>query len=208
MKKLLFTLLTISISSSLYADAFKLMGGLNLQKYTATPKEESIEWDYKMGYFVGGGFEFDITESKMIAIEVDGLLLYKKGSKKESSDPTDPQFSYSLGTICVPALARIKFKTDSPFYILGGGEASLVMSHKFEKKTGETAEKGDLKENTKTFDFGLVFGCGCEIKITHIQSLFIEGRYNLGLVNILKLSDEFESVKTNALLLILGIKTY
>lgn len=208
MKKFLFVLLIIAITSELNADAFKLMGGVNLLKYSATPKEGDIKWSYNLGYCMGGGFEFNLTESNTLAVELDGLLLYRKGSKIESSDSKTTKTNFTLSTVCIPALARLRLKSNFPFYLLGGSEVSLVLSHKADKKTGGSAEQVDLKEESKSFDFGLVLGCGFEIKITNIQSLFVEGRYHLGFVNILKHSDEYESVKNNAMLLIIGIKTY
>ncbi len=76
------------------------------------------------------------------------------------------------------------------------------------RKNNSKADESDLKEDTKTFDVGLVFGCGFELKVSRFQSFFIEGRYHFGLVNVLNVSDKYESMKTNAILLAVGIKSY
>ena len=48
-------------------------------------------------------------------------------------------------------------------------------------------------------------GGGLEIKMPN-NSLFIEGRYHIGLINIAKENLRFESIKTNAFVLILALK--
>lgn len=208
MKKSLIVLLNIIMASALYADAFKLMGGLNLAKYSLSPKEGSIDWSYKLGFCVGGGFEIGLVEDDIIAVEVDGFLIQKKGSRAETSALNDSKSDYHLNTLCVPVISKIKFKYDSAFYVLGGGAVSLVLSHKFERKMGSKKEQIDLKEDTKNFDFGLVLGCGYEMKVNKYQRFFIEGRYHLGFVNLLRDSEESQSVRGNAILIILGIKSY
>lgn len=205
MKKFLIIVLNLILVSSLYGDAFKIMGGLNLSRYTVSPKEESTKLNYKMGLCVGGGFEFDLTEH--IFLEFD-LLLLQKGSKVEFQDLPDVESSYNLGTLTIPAIAGIKFKRNLPFYILGGAEFSLITSHAFVEKIGEDVNEHDLKENSKSFDFGLVFGCGFEVKVGRFRSFFVEGRYHLGFSNILKDSIEYQSMKTKTILLVLGIKSY
>lgn len=205
MKKFLIIVLNLILVSSLYGDAFKLMGGLNLARYTVSPKEESTELSYKMGLFVGGGFEFDLTEH--IFLEFD-LLLLQKGSKVEFQDLPDVESNYNLRTISIPVVAGIKFKRNMPFYILGGAEFSLILSHVFVNKIEEDVDEQDLKENSKSFDFGLVFGCGFEVKVGRFRSFFVEGRYHLGFANILKDSIEYQSMKTKTILLVLGIKSY
>lgn len=205
MKKFLIVILNFILASSLYADAFKLMGGLNLSRYAGSPKTETSDLSYKTGLCVGGGFEIGLSEK--IAIEVDWFLL-QKGSKVKFLTFPDLKSKYNLKTISVPVLAEIKFKRDLPFYFLGGGEFSLILSHTFEKKIGKNVDRQDLKENTKSFDFGLVFGCGFEVGISKFQSFFIEGRYHLGFANIAKEYDQYQSIKTNVILFILGIKSY
>lgn len=205
MKKILLIVLNFMLVSGLYGDAFKLMGGLNFSKYAASPKEESTKLNFKMGFWVGGGFEFDLSEK--ISLEFD-LLLLQKGSKVEFTALPDLKSNYNLRVLSVPVLAGIRFKRNMPFYILGGAEFSLILSHAFVKKIGEQVDEQDLKENTKSFDFGLVIGCGFEVKVRQFQSFFIEGRYHLGFANVMKDSPEYQSKKTNTILLVLGIKSY
>lgn len=205
MKKILIVIFTLITVSNLHGDAFKLMGGLNLTRYRVSPEEVSLDWKHKMAFWVGGGFEFDLNEK--LCLELN-LLLLQKGSKVEFADLSDLKAHYNLGVLSFPALISFKFKHNFPVYILGGGEFSFVLSHDFVKEIKGDVDELDLKEDTKSFDLGLVFGCGFELKVRRFQSFFIEARYNFGLVNVLNVSEEYESMKTNAILLSLGIKSY
>ncbi len=205
MKKILISLLAMIFVSNLNGDAFKLMGGFSLARYRTSPEEANLDWKHKIAFWVGGGFEFELSER--LGLEFN-LLLLQKGSKVESISLSDSEANYNLRVISFPALVSFKFKRNFPFYILGGGEFSFVLSHEFVRKNNSKADESDLKEDTKTFDVGLVFGCGFELKVSRFQSFFIEGRYHFGLVNVLNVSDKYESIKTNAILLAVGIKSY
>lgn len=200
--------MTVITVPGLYADGIKLMGGLNLSKYSASTKGENQGWSYQAGLCVGGGFEFDLSESRKIAIEIDALFIQKKGSPGEDPDLPNLKQTYSLNTLRFPVLARVKFKADSPLFILGGSEFSLIMSHKLERRIGDQKSQIDLKESTKSVDFGLVLGIGFEIKIREFQTIFIESRYHFGLVNVIQELEDLESLKTHALLIVFGIKSF
>ncbi len=208
MRKILIVGLTIISVSSLYADGIKLMGGLNLSKYAASTKGESQGWGYKAGFCVGAGFEFDLFESRKIAIEIDALYVQKKGSRGEAPNAPNVERTYSLNTLRFPVLARFQFKKGIPLYLLGGSEFSLVMSHKQERKSENQKSQIDFKESTKNADFGVVLGIGFEIKIREFQTVFIEGRYHFGLVNIVQEIEDLESLKTHAFLIVFGIKSF
>lgn len=191
MKKYLFIFLSILLVSVTYAHGFKFMGGLNLSKYAVEPEVSGIEWKNKTGFLAGAGI--DISLVPPIAIEIDALY-FQKGSKVEV---LGVEQDYTLNVISIPALLRIKFLPGPSPYILGGGEFSLILSHEFEEE--------DIKENFKSFDYGLVFGAGFEMKMPG-ASLFIEGRYNIGMNNIIKDPVGDESIKTKAIVVIVGIK--
>jgi len=207
-KKILIVGLTIVSVSGLYADGIKLMGGLNLSKYAASTKGESPGWSYKPGLCVGAGFEFDLSESRKIAIEIDALFVQKKGRRGEDPNQTNTERTYILNSLRFPVLARFQFKTDLPFYLLGGSEFSLIMSHKQEQRSGNQKSQVDFKESTKRTDLGVVLGVGFEIKIREFQTVFIEGRYHFGFVNIAQEIEDLESLKTHALLIVIGIKSF
>lgn len=207
MRKILFILSMALMSTGLYADGFKLMGGLNLLKYSAKAQEGSFAWSHKLGLCVGGGFEFDLTESQKIAIEIDGFLVQKKGSRPEQGS-SNVKLTYSLTTLRIPTLARFKPQTSFPLYLLGGSEFTIVLSHSVEREVGESKQQWDIKEFTRRFDLGLVLGCGFEIKMKEFQNLFVEGRFHYGSMNIVGDYEDFSSIRTHVLLFLVGIKTF
>jgi len=209
MKKISLIIMSLVLTSVLHADAFKLMGGANFLKYYQTSTAETFEWNYKTGFCVGGGFEINLTDDAIFSVEVDAFYIQKKGGRVEEG-ASNQEAVFNLSTLCIPALFRARFKFDSPFYILGGGGVSFILSHKFEIKNGGSAFQVDLKEEeiTKGVDFGLVLGCGYEIKVNEFQEVFIEARYHHGFANVLKDTENYGAVKTSAILIVLGLKTY
>jgi len=190
--------------SGLHADAIKLMGGINLSKYSLSPKEQNIKWSYNPGFCIGAGIEFDLIPNGNIAFEVDGLMIQKKGSEMEDVVSPGLKTNYRLSLLCFPAMVRVKFKVESSIYLLGGANISLALSHKHSQQGDLT----DLKEDTRKFDIGLVFGFGIKKKFNWYQDLFIEARCHFGFANILKETWKNQSLKTNAILIIFGIKNY
>ena len=200
---LFFTLIS---AASLHPDSFKLIAGLNLLKYSNLA-EENFQWRYKPGFCVGAGFEFDLTEEETIAIEIDALLLQKQG-RKVSPENSNIRFVYHLNSLCFPALVRLKAKEQWPFYFLGGGQLFYILSHKVDLKSGGRTNQIDLKESIKNFGWALSLGAGFETKISKYQKLFMEIRYNLSWLNLLKFPEPEEKVTNNSLLIIFGIKNY
>lgn len=203
-KKILFIYAVLFLTSSLCADSFKFIGGVNLARYSLGPVETSSQWKFSPGVCVGAGVEVDLTWNQTLAVEIDGLMIPKK--VKRIRDPERPELdlSHGLSFIQIPVLVRFKFTSKSPFYVLGGGEFSLVLSHKV---TGKNTNI-NLKESTKKIDYGVALGGGVEIRINKYQKIFLEARYHLGFVNLLKLPEPGESLKTSSLLLALGLKTH
>ena len=208
MKKVFLVIMSLVLTPALHADAFKLMGGANFLKYYQTPKVESFKWNYKVGFCVGGGFEINLTDDAIFSVEVDGFYIQKKGGRVEEG-ALNQEAVFNLSALCIPALFRARFKFDSPFYIFGGGGVSFILSHKYKIENGDVFQV-DFKEEemTKNIDFGLVLGCGYEIKINRFQEFFIEARYHHGFANILKDTDEYGAVKASAILIVVGLKTY
>lgn len=204
MRKPVFILLSLMLVAETSASGFKVMGGLNLSRYSGPLMGEEV-WKFRMGFELGSGYE--IVLNSYIALEIDALFA-QKGSKRKYIAGGQYYFTlnYSLNEICVPILFKIRFKTDSSPYVLAGGEFSLILSHKRERGAGvEIFVPRIYEEPTepKSSYYGLVFGCGYERKIGNI-SAFLEARYSSSLMNILK-SDTL-SHKPRTIVLLLGLK--
>ena len=198
MKKFIFFILIMMISSSLYAD-FKIMGGLNLSKYK-NMTGSVFQHSYKMGFLAGIGFEKNITQK--ILLEFD-LLYFQKGSKTESNDFPYLKSEYILNVISFPVLLRYQFLYNSSPYVLAGFEISSVISHE-EKLEGQNSI--DLEDTTDSSDFGYLFGFGYQIELQEDLFYFIEARYHFGDRNITNNRVDI-IIKTNAILIIVGLKS-
>jgi hypothetical protein len=203
MKKLILIFFCFIFVPRLYSQDLKFIGGINYSSYSIRPEiyidifthfEFNYEKSDARGFLFGAGFEFSI--SKNISIEIDELYL-QKGCDIKFRESPDFRWNYTLNIFSIPVLLKIKPLSKPKVYILGGPEFSYILSH---KENGRS-----ITENTKIFDFGIVLGGGFEIKMSN-NSLFIEGRYHTGLINIAKNDLRFESIKTNAILLILAFK--
>jgi hypothetical protein len=191
MKKFLLIFLTIILVSTTHAYGFKFMAGGHLSKYAVEPEGAGVEWKNKMGFLVGGGIE--LFSVPYISLEIEGLY-FRKGSKVEI---IGVEGDYTLDVISIPALVKVKILPGPSPYVLGGGEFSYILTHKLDDV--------DIKNITKSYDYGVIFGAGYEMSMPG-ASLFFEGRYHLGLNNILKDPAPGESLKTKALVVIVGIK--
>ncbi len=191
MKKTLLIFLTIILVSTTHAYGFKFMAGGHLAKYAVEPEVVGDEWNNKAGFLVGGGIElFSVPH---ISLDIDGFY-FRKGSKYKSATE---ELDYTLDVISITPLVRVKIMPGPSPYILGGAEFSSILTHK--------SDTTDIKADYKKFDYGLVFGAGYQMSMPG-ASLFFEGRYHLGLANIIKNPALGESLKTKALVVIVGVK--
>ncbi len=199
MKKCLPVILVLVLTTTLHAD-FKIMGGFNLSKYNVSGDKDGLEWDYKSGFAGGIGFERNLNPLMLLEFNV---LYFQKGSKAKSAEEGS-QWKYNLSVVSVPLLFRSKLLYDSSPYAVAGVEFSFITSH--ELVSGDQ-EPVDLKDRTQSFDFGVVIGGGFELKLQERLFLFIEGRYHLGIRNIVNDPLESQSRKTNAFLIFLGFRS-
>jgi len=191
------------IVSTAYAQEFKFIQGFNLSSYSTEPDQIVIlgiptrVYDYEInsvsGLLMGAGLEFNL--SKNIAIEIDALYFQKGSNIKEVHEVFI--WNYDLSVASIPILIKIKPLSSLSAYFLGGGELSIILTH---KQNGIS-----ITDGTETFDYGLVMGGGIEIKIKN-NIVCLEGRYHLGLRNITERRWPLESIKTKAIVLLLGIK--
>jgi len=200
MKKIINFLLIITTVSTLYAD-FKIMGGVNLSRYIISPKEDGVKWGYEYGFSGGIGLEKKFNDRMLLEFN---FLFFQKGSKVEFADFPDLEEKYRINAISIPVLLRRKLFYGSSPYALGGVEISSILAHKA-KFEGEDAV--DLKENTKRVDLSFVLGCGYELELEEYLYLFIEARYHRGFVNIMSNPVEGQSMKTSAILILIGIRS-
>lgn len=208
---------------------FKIMGGLGLANMTMNAQDAQAQEYFdkyrqgRMGYAGGIG----LAMGSRIGFEFD-LLYLQKGVKfkgtYEDADVGKVTFDADLVVpmISLPVLLRFNI-LNSPsapaLYALGGAEIAYILddvkaTYSF-TQAGQPNQKGTEKvdkKNRNEIDYGAVFGGGIGLNIGGIQ-VFLEGRYHIGMANIMKNADgtEAEGVenpkpKTSLILLMAGFK--
>lgn len=193
MKKIMLTFLILMLVCEANAGGFKLMGGANLSKYIVEPMISGVECNHRLGFLAGGGFEISLAPN--VSLELEGLY-FQKGCQVRFTG-SGLENDYALDVVSGLALLKVSFLTGKSLYILGGGEFSYILSHQMEGL--------DIKDDYDDIDYGIVLGGGYELKIAGI-SFFVEGRYHLGLNNIIRHPVDDESIKTTAIVALLGIR--
>lgn len=110
--------------------------------------------DAKSSFYFGGLVDFTISEKFHIQPE---LLYSMEGADNDETD---------LNFVRIPVMA--KYYVAEGFNIQAGPQFGFV------------AGGGEIKELTKSFDYGLGLGAGYELT----SGLFFDARYNFGLANI------------------------
>jgi hypothetical protein len=183
MKRLLFALLVAASVVLLVAPLsakgmmFGIKGGLSEAKFNGSDVGDN---SYKAG-FVGGAFmNYELTDIFSIQPEV---LFAMKGAKFDSAGVS---FKDKLNYIEVPIL----LKANLP--VSGSIKPSIYAGPAFDFRLSAKASDGeeiDFKDQTAGFDLGIAAGAMVAYQ-TETASIFVEGRYEVGLLTIAKNEDD------------------
>lgn len=218
-KNLLFFFLIFVFISEIHAQEIKVLGGNNFSRYTFSPETyPGIDWDQgvefrtksnlKKDFLIGLGVEFSLN--RHLAVEMD-ILYSQKGCNSQvfRADIPEKTINYSLDTISLPLLLKIKLRPASSPYLLTGGEFSYILSHNSKVSLENVVEphqyEQNLKEQTSNFDISYVLGGGFEIKMQKF-TFFVEGRFHFGLKKIMSEPYPYDSIKTKSEALLFGFK--
>jgi opacity protein-like surface antigen len=149
-----------------------LIGGLNLANLSVDP-DPGIDLNNRTAFGFGGVLDF--TLSDMLALHLEPMYL-QKGSKLESGGQ---EAKIKADYLEIPVMFKYAFgnSTAKP-YVMAGPSIGILLSNKV-TNGGEV----DIKDETKSTDFGVGFGAGVSFPAGS-SSIFIEGRYTLGLTNV------------------------
>lgn len=154
---------------------FGIKGGINLSNFTGDDAGDS---DMRTAFHLGVLSEYMVSEQFSIQPEV---LFSAQGAKFKYGKFGD--FDAKLSYVSVPVM--LKYYAAPGFNIQVGPQVSFLVDSKIEhdnKTVTDVLKKLGVadEDNYKTVDFGLNFGLG----YTFTNSIFVEGRYNLGLTKI------------------------
>jgi hypothetical protein len=128
---------------------------------------------FKTG-FAGGAF-LSIGVAQQFTIQPE-LLYVMRGTKEDTTDA-----KLKLDYVALPILIKWMAPTQGKVKpnLFAGPEVAFLMSAKFDTVGGDF----DVKDSTKSVDFGLVFGGGLDFDAGSGRVTF-DVRYNLGLAKI------------------------
>ncbi len=191
--------LTIAVLIPQNASAAKLgiKGGLNLANYNYDVS--AFDFTNLKGPIVGGFFSLSLGP---VAIQPE-IYYSRRGVRYEYQDSTN-WFEERLDYIEVPVLIKVAVIPGPIAPIMfAGGYGSYLISAKAVDMIDGTKSTEDKKEFYKKTDYGLIFGTGIEFKLAVIR-LIVEGRYTLGLANILS-DSAVQSFKNKGISVLVGV---
>jgi hypothetical protein len=160
---------------------------------------------YKPGLQGGIGIELSLT--KKIAVEIEGLY-FQKGTHYVYGRRKEGNIKHVLNVISLPILIKFNILRGSSPYVVYGYEYSIILSHEYSDTViGRIQEEQNVKDFTKSQDHALVLGLGYEVRKKPF-SFYIEGRYHQGLKNISRGYELYPVLKTETMVLLLGLKIH
>ncbi len=183
----LFTLLA-SPSFAQRTLSFGPEGGVTFANLSFDP-DEGETFKQKTGGAFGGFVNVGINDKLSFQPEFVYLM---KGAKNDDFD-----FKVSVGLIQIPMLLHVKVPTSgmvTPFFNVGPG-----LGFRTSAKVEEFGEEDDIKDETKSTEFSMLFGGG-----VMIRNFSIEARYDLGLTDVNDDPSDDQSVKTRTFMLLFG----
>ncbi len=160
-----------------------VVGGINLAKLA--PEEESDQISSKL--FPGVGAVLGIKLAEDTYLHVQPMYL-QKGAKLEAADPQPGSLEATLTTsyLEIPIFLKREFgsSTTRP-YLLAGPTVGIMLKSVADFTLTDQEEEVDLDDVTESYDVGIALGGGVSIPVQN-NSVFFEGRYVLGLTDVLK----------------------
>lgn len=178
-KSVLFLVVALLAIPALQAQEFFRMGakvGLNFANLVGDTEDAEMLTSFHLGLVA----EIPISEKFYFGPEV----LYSTQGASFSDDEFDVDAEFKLDYIQIPLMAR--YYVSEGFSLEAGPQIGFLTSSEV-----ETEDVGvDAKDYFTSFDYGLNFGLGYKLP----GGIFFQGRYNLGLANVLD-SNEFDEDK-------------
>jgi hypothetical protein len=185
MKKLTFSvaaLLALFFSMSASAQhRIGVIGGLNIANVDAEFDDATMDVSNKTVFGFGGVVDLRLNEHFSLYMQP----LYQQKGALVTQMNTDLDFPFKFAFLELPVFLKAEFGNIVRPYLMAGPTIGYLLSADTEVEYSGLTFKGDLKEVTEKIDFGLGFGAGLRYPISTV-SIFVEGRYTLGLVNMQK----------------------
>jgi hypothetical protein len=210
MKKILAAVcLVLLVSWPVFGSGLKLQFGAAFTSLNYSEESSLPSWIHKNSLlqFTGGvGFELSFTTN--FALELD--IMYAPGGAEWKGTIMGVTITetYKGYGVSMPILLKVSFLPGTTPYVIAGGTLAYTTSQKaIVDESGAVTyhDENDVTDDVNRFQYGLVFGGGVEIAIASMNFL-VEGRYGLGLSNLIKHPSPGETAKTSNILILIGYK--
>jgi opacity protein-like surface antigen len=209
MKKILAAVcLVLLISWPAFGSGLKLQFGPAFANFNYSEESSLPSWINKNSLlqFTGGvGFELSFTTN--FALELD--IMYAPGGAEFKGTYMGDTVTYTFKgyAVAMPVLFKVSFLSRTTPYIITGGFLAYTTSQKaiLDVSPGIFHSEDDMTDDVNRFQYGLVFGGGVEIAIASMNFL-VEGRYDLGLSNLIRHPSPGETAKSTNIVILIGYK--
>lgn len=178
-----------------------VLGGFNVTNLIQDPTPPGLAHGSRTRFTAGVFADFDLFGKLGLQIE-PGFV--QKGANK---DVTDQQtFEYSrlrvdLSYLELPLLVKLKLMSSQTGpYLLAGPSFGVLLAAKEGNRTGTA----DIKDQRKSYDVGLTGGAGLFLA-AHKARLFVEVKYNYGLMDINDDAGDTSTLHSNGVRVQLGV---
>jgi hypothetical protein len=209
MKKILAAVcLVLLVSWPVFGSGLKLQFGPAFTSLNYSEESSLPSWINKNSLlqFTGGvGFELSFTTN--FALELD-IMYAPGGAEFKGTFMGDTlTVTYKGYAVSMPVLFKVSFLPGTTPYIITGGFLAYTTSQKgiMDVSPGISHSENDMTDDVNRFQYGLIFGGGVEIAIASMNFL-VEGRYALGLSNLIKHPSPGETAKSTNISILIGYK--
>ena len=158
-----------------------IVGGVNFADLETTGESEVST---RTVFGIGAVFDLGISNNFILCLEP--MYIQKGGRVEEGEDiNSDPGGWVKSSFIEIPLFLKVTYGSRIRPYLIAGPTMGILLNSDMELEAYGLSFEGDMKDVTRRIDFGLGVGAGITIPVRFI-SLFIEGRYTMGLSNLQK----------------------
>jgi hypothetical protein len=204
MKKLIFILSLYLFGAGLFGQGIGIFYTKNGAKLTGD-KPQGFKIAYDQGFAMGAFWDIKLAQDVELSLQPGYQKIQSKIQIPDGGNPGEYKdtLDFSLSYFTLPILFKIHPINSKRFYFIGGPQLGFLLDS---TTTNENGEEKDQSAIMNDFNFSLNFGFAYKIPIKSTY-LFIEARYEQGLINVTDFgnSDELLSrVKTQGINLSLG----
>jgi Outer membrane protein beta-barrel domain len=211
MKQIFFLSILLGFSGAAQSAAAQLSlgfaGVVNLSNLSANVNETSGTLG---STGLGGGIVVQYQLGDKIAVSLQPMYLQKgAGLKSESAPPAqipifDLETALDLAYIEIPILVKYYITNDvARPYIVAGPSVGFLSGAELVAKLDSEEQVEDVKDDFESIDVSILFGAGVDVPF-NLATFFLDGRYAIGLSNIVK--EEGQSLKTKGFQIALGAR--